>query len=208
MHPLGLPANQRPAPAPRTVAVNLLPAGQADHEDDGDGDDLRPGRQNDRDHPAGKGAAGAAAPSAAARQQQALACTPAWNTAGWAAQRAVRHSCRRARLAGLGAACRIAPHTLWSIRALADAPTPSTPSACAFSCWPCLPCPAAQVTAGDVISIDKASGKVTKLGRSFARSRDYDAMGAPARLAQPAGAGKGRVYIGGAGELGASFGRK
>ena len=35
-----------------------------------------------------------------------------------------------------------------------------------------------KVTAGDVIAIDKTSGKVTKLGRSFARSRDYDAMGA------------------------------
>ena len=40
------------------------------------------------------------------------------------------------------------------------------------------PSPPRQVTAGDVVSIDKASGKVTKLGRSFARSRDYDAMGA------------------------------
>ena len=36
-----------------------------------------------------------------------------------------------------------------------------------------------KVTAGDVIAIDKASGKITKLGRSFARSRDFDAMGAP-----------------------------
>ena len=35
-----------------------------------------------------------------------------------------------------------------------------------------------KVTAGDVIAIDKTSGKVSKLGRSFARSRDYDAMGA------------------------------
>ncbi len=35
-----------------------------------------------------------------------------------------------------------------------------------------------KVTAGDIISIDKTSGKVSKLGRSFARSRDYDAMGA------------------------------
>ena len=35
-----------------------------------------------------------------------------------------------------------------------------------------------KVTAGDVISIDKTSGKISKLGRSFARSRDYDAMGA------------------------------
>ena len=36
-----------------------------------------------------------------------------------------------------------------------------------------------KVQAGDVIAIDKASGKITRLGRSFARSRDYDAMGAP-----------------------------
>ncbi|KAI0354726.1 TIP49-domain-containing protein [Trametes cingulata] len=41
-----------------------------------------------------------------------------------------------------------------------------------------------KVTAGDVISIDKTSGKVTKLGRSFARSRDYDAMGADTKFVQ------------------------
>lgn len=35
-----------------------------------------------------------------------------------------------------------------------------------------------KVLAGDVISIDKASGRITKLGRSVARSKDYDAMGA------------------------------
>ena len=35
-----------------------------------------------------------------------------------------------------------------------------------------------RVMAGDIISIDKSSGKITKLGRSYARSRDYDAMGA------------------------------
>jgi len=35
-----------------------------------------------------------------------------------------------------------------------------------------------KITAGDVIAIDKTSGKISKLGRSFARSRDYDAMGA------------------------------
>ena len=29
----------------------------------------------------------------------------------------------------------------------------------------------------DIITIDKASGKVSKLGRSFTRARDYDAMG-------------------------------
>lgn len=39
-----------------------------------------------------------------------------------------------------------------------------------------------KVQAGDVISIDKATGKVTKLGRSFARSRDYDAMGTTTRF--------------------------
>ncbi|AQZ09433.1 RVB2 (YPL235W) [Zygosaccharomyces parabailii] len=41
-----------------------------------------------------------------------------------------------------------------------------------------------KVLAGDVISIDKASGKIAKLGRSFARSRDYDAMGADTRFVQ------------------------
>ncbi|CAI2163069.1 11388_t:CDS:10, partial [Funneliformis geosporum] len=34
-----------------------------------------------------------------------------------------------------------------------------------------------KVLAGDVITIDKASGKISKLGRSFTRARDYDAMG-------------------------------
>ena len=33
-----------------------------------------------------------------------------------------------------------------------------------------------KVVAGDILSIDKSSGKITKLGRSFARSRDYDAL--------------------------------
>src|SRR5277367_5009035 len=41
-----------------------------------------------------------------------------------------------------------------------------------------------RVMAGDVISIDKSSGKITKLGRSFARSRDYDAMGADTKFLQ------------------------
>ena len=41
-----------------------------------------------------------------------------------------------------------------------------------------------KVTAGDVIAIDKGSGKITKLGRSFSRSRDYDAMGATTRFVQ------------------------
>lgn len=41
-----------------------------------------------------------------------------------------------------------------------------------------------KVTAGDIISIDKASGKITKLGRSYTRSRDYDAMGADTKFVQ------------------------
>lgn len=41
-----------------------------------------------------------------------------------------------------------------------------------------------KVTAGDVISIDKASGKITRLGRSFTRSRDFDAMGPQTRFVQ------------------------
>src|SRR3954466_1326738 len=39
-----------------------------------------------------------------------------------------------------------------------------------------------KVMAGDGISIDKASGKITKLGRSYTRSRDYDAMGADTKV--------------------------
>jgi TIP49 P-loop domain len=39
-----------------------------------------------------------------------------------------------------------------------------------------------KVLAGDIVSIDKASGKVSKLGRSIARLRDYDAMGADVRF--------------------------
>ena len=38
-----------------------------------------------------------------------------------------------------------------------------------------------KVIAGDIVSIDKASGRISKLGRSFTRSRDYDAMGADVR---------------------------
>merc|ERR1712100_277567 len=37
---------------------------------------------------------------------------------------------------------------------------------------------------GDVITIDKSSGKISLLGRSFARSRDYDAMGPSTRFVQ------------------------
>ncbi|CAM6096588.1 unnamed protein product [Calypogeia fissa] len=41
-----------------------------------------------------------------------------------------------------------------------------------------------KVQSGDIIAIDKASGKISKLGRSFARSRDYDATGPQTRFVQ------------------------
>lgn len=41
-----------------------------------------------------------------------------------------------------------------------------------------------KVMAGDVISIDKASGRITKLGASFSKSRDYDATGQDTRFVQ------------------------
>jgi len=41
-----------------------------------------------------------------------------------------------------------------------------------------------KVCAGDVITIDKATGKITRLGRSFTRARDYDATGAQTRFVQ------------------------
>ncbi|ODQ79456.1 hypothetical protein BABINDRAFT_161854 [Babjeviella inositovora NRRL Y-12698] len=42
----------------------------------------------------------------------------------------------------------------------------------------------AKVIAGDIISIDKASGKISRMGRSFARARDYDAMGSDVQFLQ------------------------
>jgi RuvB-like protein 2 len=41
-----------------------------------------------------------------------------------------------------------------------------------------------KVAAGDIITIDKASGKISKLGRSFSRSKDFDAMGSNTRFVQ------------------------
>nr|CCA25957.1 ruvBlike 2 putative [Albugo laibachii Nc14] len=41
-----------------------------------------------------------------------------------------------------------------------------------------------KVEAGDVVTISKETGKITKLGRSFTRSRDYDAMGPQTRFVQ------------------------
>jgi len=35
-----------------------------------------------------------------------------------------------------------------------------------------------------VINIDKATGKISKLGRSFTRARDYDATGASIKFVQ------------------------
>jgi RuvB-like protein 2 len=39
-----------------------------------------------------------------------------------------------------------------------------------------------RVQPGDVIMIDKVTGKVSKLGRSLSRSHDYDAMGPAVRF--------------------------
>ena len=36
----------------------------------------------------------------------------------------------------------------------------------------------------DIITIDKATGKISKLGRSFTRARDYDATDAQTRFVQ------------------------
>lgn len=41
-----------------------------------------------------------------------------------------------------------------------------------------------KVQTGDVITIDKATGKITRLGRSFTRARDYDAMGPQTKFVQ------------------------
>ncbi|XP_046660434.1 ruvB-like 2 [Homalodisca vitripennis] len=41
-----------------------------------------------------------------------------------------------------------------------------------------------KVQAGDIITIDKATGKISRLGRSFTRARDYDATGAQTRFVQ------------------------
>merc|ERR1719198_2553392 len=39
-----------------------------------------------------------------------------------------------------------------------------------------------KITAGDIITIDKASGRISRLGRSFSRASDYDAMGPQTRI--------------------------
>merc|ERR1711935_693102 len=41
-----------------------------------------------------------------------------------------------------------------------------------------------DISAGDIITIEKATGRISKLGRSFTRSRDYDAMGPQTRFVQ------------------------
>lgn len=41
-----------------------------------------------------------------------------------------------------------------------------------------------RVSSGDVITIDKSSGKISKLGRSFTKSRDYDAIGPDTKFVQ------------------------
>lgn len=41
-----------------------------------------------------------------------------------------------------------------------------------------------KITAGDVITIDKANGKISKLGRSFSKSKDFDATSQATRFVQ------------------------
>jgi len=41
-----------------------------------------------------------------------------------------------------------------------------------------------NIQAGDVVTIDKSTGKISLLGKSFARSKDYDAMGPQTRFVQ------------------------
>jgi RuvB-like protein 2 len=41
-----------------------------------------------------------------------------------------------------------------------------------------------KIAVGDVVTIDKASGRINKLGRSFVRSKDFDAMSANTRFVQ------------------------
>lgn len=41
-----------------------------------------------------------------------------------------------------------------------------------------------KILAGDIVSIDKASGRISKVGRSFARASEFDAMGPGVRFAQ------------------------
>jgi RuvB-like protein 2 len=41
-----------------------------------------------------------------------------------------------------------------------------------------------KIIAGDIITIDKASGRVTKLGTSFGRTSEFDAMGPQTRFVQ------------------------
>ncbi|KAL3097999.1 hypothetical protein niasHT_027544 [Heterodera trifolii] len=51
-----------------------------------------------------------------------------------------------------------------------------------------------RITAGDVIQIDKATGKISKIGRSLARSKDFDALGPQDKLvACPSGEIQSRV---------------
>ena len=41
-----------------------------------------------------------------------------------------------------------------------------------------------HISAGDVISIDKASGRISLIGRAFSRSRDFDALGPNTKFVQ------------------------
>uniref|UniRef100_A0A1I8BNB9 RuvB-like helicase n=1 Tax=Meloidogyne hapla TaxID=6305 RepID=A0A1I8BNB9_MELHA len=53
-----------------------------------------------------------------------------------------------------------------------------------------------RITSGDVIQIDKATGKITKIGRSISKSKDYDALGPQVKLVPcPSGEIQSRMEI-------------
>lgn len=79
--------------------------------------------------------------------------------------------------------CVVRQHRLPEAIPLLTASLPLVSSRHVLSYLVCF-CHFVKVGAGDVMTIDKASGKITKLGRSFTRSRDYDAMGPQTRFVQ------------------------
>jgi RuvB-like protein 2 len=53
-----------------------------------------------------------------------------------------------------------------------------------------------RITSGDIIQIDKATGKITKIGRSISKSKDYDALGPQVKLVPcPSGEIQSRMEI-------------
>ena len=61
-------------------------------------------------------------------------------------------------------------------------PSTLTPHVSQHAYTACLPARCLRPHARDVLTIDKGSGKVTVVGRAFARARDYDACGPQTRF--------------------------